>query len=81
MCIGYIETIAGATPTAEAATKIASVGFSFGQLFAGFLIRRTAIPDGWIWMHYWSLFKYAISFLSINELSGLSFGCVLPTLP
>jgi hypothetical protein len=75
MGTGFIETIVGCTPTAEAATKVASAGFSFGQLFAGFLIRRTAIPDGWIWMHFLSLFKYSISFFAMNELSGLNFSC------
>jgi ABC-type multidrug transport system ATPase subunit len=72
---GYIETIVGLSPTAEAAAKVASAGFSFGQIFAGFLIRRTAIPAGWIWMHYLSIWKYSISFYAMNELSGLTFSC------
>jgi ABC-type multidrug transport system permease subunit len=45
------------------------------QLFAGFLIRRTAIPRGWIWMHYLSLFKYPVFFLVSTELSGETFNC------
>jgi ABC-type multidrug transport system permease subunit len=75
MGTGYIEAMAGASPDAEAAAKVAGLGFSLGSLFAGFLIRRTAIPRGWIWMHYLSIFKYAVSFLAMNELSGLTFGC------
>jgi hypothetical protein len=45
------------------------------NIMTGFLIRRGAIPKGWIWMHWISFYKYMISFLVANELSGLSFYC------
>jgi hypothetical protein len=72
---GYVETCSGITPNAEAAAGLGGVLFSLSQLFAGFLIRRTAIPRGWIWMHFLSVSKYSVSFLAMNELSGLTFGC------
>jgi hypothetical protein len=72
---GFIEVIAGISPHADAAAQMSGTFFSLGQLFAGFFIRRTAIPAGWIWMHYISFFKYSISFFAINELHGLDFSC------
>jgi ABC-type multidrug transport system ATPase subunit/ABC-type multidrug transport system permease subunit len=54
------ELIGGLVPSEEAGVSaIQSIWVTF-QLFCGFLIRRTAIPDGWIWMHYLSSFKYPI---------------------
>jgi hypothetical protein len=76
MGTGFMETVVALTPTAEAATKFASsLGFSLGQLFAGYLIRESSIPRGWIWLHYLSLFKYPIQLYSINELHGEKFYC------
>jgi hypothetical protein len=76
MGAAFMETITGLSPSADIATQIAAAfGFSFSQLFAGYYIRESAIPRGWIWMHFLSLFKYGVQFFSINELHGLSFSC------
>jgi ABC-type multidrug transport system permease subunit len=42
-------------------------------LFAGFFISN--IPDWWIWMEYWSWFKYVFGALMVNEFAGATFIC------
>jgi len=45
------------------------------SIFNGYLVPRNAIPDGWIWLHYSSIFTYSLRALTINEYVGLTFRC------
>lgn len=40
--------------------------FSVMMLYSGFFIKRTAIPDYWIYLHYLSLFKYSYDSMVVN---------------
>lgn len=52
--------------TTVASILIAMMMVLFFQ-FAGFLINADKIPVWWIWLHYWSFFRYSYSALMINE--------------
>jgi ABC-type multidrug transport system permease subunit len=71
----FVEFFGALAPSGEAAISGVGSVFTMFQLFTGFLIRKSAIPRGWIWMHWLSLFKYPVSFMIANELSGLEFSC------
>jgi ABC-type multidrug transport system ATPase subunit/ABC-type multidrug transport system permease subunit len=73
--IAFVELFSGLTPEGESASSITATSFTIFQLFAGFLIKKSNIPTGWIWMHYLSMMKYSIGFLVANELDGLAFSC------
>jgi ABC-type multidrug transport system permease subunit len=49
----------------------------FFFLFAGFFISAAAIPPWWIWMYWWSFFRYSYPALMINEFLGETFTCGL----
>ncbi len=49
----------------------------FFFLFAGFFISAAAIPSWWIWMYWWSFFRYTYPALMINEFLGETFTCSL----
>lgn len=60
---------------AQDATAFNSVLMTLFMLFTGFLVPKSGIPQGWIWMFYLSCFRYPVSFLVNNELTGLDFEC------
>eukprot|EP00004_Rigifila_ramosa_P022572 TRINITY_DN6181_c0_g1_i2.p1 TRINITY_DN6181_c0_g1~~TRINITY_DN6181_c0_g1_i2.p1 ORF type:complete len:1409 (+),score=349.19 TRINITY_DN6181_c0_g1_i2:379-4227(+) len=75
IAIIFCQFIAVISPGAEVANGAAPIALATFALFAGFLIPKGSIPDGWIWMFYASLFRYPLTALAINELQGLTFDC------
>ena len=46
------------------------------MLFSGFLVRVADIPEWLHWIKHFSIFKYGLANLQINELKGMTFnGC------
>jgi len=56
----FVVFISVVAPNYAVAGALCSALFAFMFLFSGEFIRRTDIPDYWIWFHYLSLFKYPI---------------------
>ena len=60
----------------DLASILASLCFVFMMLFSGFLVRVADIPDWLHWLKDFSIFKYGLANLQINELRGMTFtGC------
>jgi ABC-type multidrug transport system ATPase subunit len=60
--------VSGVAPDALIGNTMGTAFFAFQFLFSGFFIVQDEIPDGWIWVHYLSAFKYASESLMIIAL-------------
>ena len=49
-------------------------------LFAGFFINDEQIPDWWIWVYWWSFFRYSFPAAMLVEFTGTTFTCA-PGIP
>lgn len=45
----------------------------FTFLFSGFFVKINTVVKGLRWIQYFSIFRYSINILSINEFHGLNF--------
>jgi ATP-binding cassette subfamily G (WHITE) protein 2 (SNQ2) len=63
-----VFAIGGLCPTIELGNAIVSVAITIFNLFSGFLISKSAIPNGWIWMYYLDFIRYPLTFGIQNEM-------------
>ncbi|CAI5461288.1 unnamed protein product [Closterium sp. Yama58-4] len=59
------------------AYAVAIALMAYFALLSGFYIDRESIPDGWVWLHYFSPMKYAYEALAINEFGRPGGPCYL----
>jgi len=55
------------------ANALVSIPYIFMMLFGGFLANVTSILDWLEWIKWFSIFRYGINALTVNEMSGLVF--------
>jgi len=61
--------------SAPTATLVVTSLLTFMLLFMGFIIPYGQIPDGWIWMHFFNVFRYPLFSMITTELDGMQFAC------
>jgi len=66
---------AAITPNQGLASSIAPAALSMWLVFSGFLIPRNSMPIYWLWMNLFSVFRYTLESLAINEMEHLTFEC------
>jgi ATP-binding cassette subfamily G (WHITE) protein 2 len=47
------------------------------MLFGGFLITLESLPVWLQWLQYFSIFRYSVEALAVNEISGLTFNVTI----
>lgn len=72
---GLAEFFGTIGSNAEIAHALATVSLTVWVLFTGFMIVYDAIPKPWIFMYYFNVFRYPLSFAMANELENLHFSC------
>eukprot|EP00741_Cyanophora_paradoxa_P015483 tig00020902_g14946.t1 len=60
------------TPAVQIGGVLAAVTPPILLMFNGFHVPKGEIPRAWIWMHYFTFYRYPHEALCINELSGLA---------
>ena len=71
----FTQAVATAFASPEVAAAFQSTAFTIFFLFAGFLIPKPLIRNGWIWMYYLSFIRYPLDFLLGNEFASVTFDC------
>jgi ABC-type multidrug transport system permease subunit len=75
VCTAYCGAIGALVSNDKAAQAIAPVGLALFMLFGGFFANAGSFPVYYDWVQYFSMFKYSIAAMSINEFKGLEFTC------
>ncbi len=55
------------------ATLFVAVAYIFMMIFSGLLLNISTLPTWLQWLQYFSIFRYSLNSLSVNELKGLVF--------
>eukprot|EP00741_Cyanophora_paradoxa_P005529 tig00000900_g5361.t1 len=66
-----VMAISAWTPTLPIGAIVAAILPPLLLLFNGFLVPRDKIPKPWIWLHYFTFYRYPHEALCINELHDL----------
>eukprot|EP00122_Pirum_gemmata_P019052 Pgem_evm1s17847 len=67
---GIAQTFAALGSDFEQASALVFPVLILSFLFAGFYVRKSLIPDYWIWAYYTSFIQYALNGVMINQFSG-----------
>ncbi|RWR88392.1 ABC transporter G family member 8-like protein [Cinnamomum micranthum f. kanehirae] len=70
----FLSSIA---PNYIAGTSLVTMCLASFFLFSGYFISKDSMPKYWLFMHYFSLYKYALDALLINEYSCLLSRCLI----
>lgn len=70
----FLSSIA---PNYIAGTSLVTVFLACFFLFSGYFISKDSMPRYWLFMHYFSPYKYALDALLINEYSCLVSSCMI----
>lgn len=70
----FLSTVA---PNFIAGTSLVTALLAGFFLFSGYFISRDSLPKFWLFMHYLSMYKYALDALLINEYSCLLSTCLI----
>lgn len=73
--IQFVQMLGAAIGPLEDAHTVMGLSLNLFAAFTGFLIPTSSIPAWWIWMFDVSYFKYAMHFLSAEEMEGEIFTC------
>ncbi|CAN6485748.1 unnamed protein product [Victoria cruziana] len=75
MANSFVLFLSSIAPNYIAGTSLVTVCLAGFFLFSGYFISKDSIPGYWLFMHYFSLYKYALDALLINEYSCLASRC------
>ncbi|KAJ8452757.1 hypothetical protein Cgig2_005093 [Carnegiea gigantea] len=75
MANSFVLFLSSVAPTYIAGTSLVTVLLAGFFLFSGYFIGRESMPKYWVFMHYLSMYKYALDALLINEYSCLATKC------
>ncbi|KAK6132146.1 hypothetical protein DH2020_034102 [Rehmannia glutinosa] len=77
MANSFVLFLSSIAPNFIAGTSLVTVLLAGFFLFSGYFISKDSIPKFWIFMHYFSMYKYALDALLINEYSCLVTRCLI----
>ncbi|XP_051137921.1 ABC transporter G family member 4 [Andrographis paniculata] len=73
----FVLFLSSIAPNFIAGTSLVTVLLAGFFLFSGYFISRDSLPKFWLFMHYFSMYKYALDALLINEYSCLVRTCLI----
>lgn len=77
MANSFVLFLSSVAPNYIAGTSLVTLLLAGFFLFSGYFISRERLPKVWVWMHYLSMYKYALDALLINEYSCLVSTCLV----
>ncbi|KAK6155628.1 hypothetical protein DH2020_009876 [Rehmannia glutinosa] len=77
MANSFVLFLSSIAPNFIAGTSLVTVLLAGFFLFSGYFISKDSIPKFWLFMHYFSMYKYALDALLINEYSCLVTRCLI----
>ncbi|KAK1282347.1 ABC transporter G family member 8 [Acorus calamus] len=75
MANSFVLFLSSLAPNYIAGTSLVTVCLAGFFLFSGYFISKDNMPKYWLFMHYFSLYKYALDALLINEYSCSASKC------
>ncbi|KAI3458081.1 hypothetical protein Pfo_014744 [Paulownia fortunei] len=77
MANSFVLFLSSIAPNFIAGTSLLTVLLAGFFLFSGYFISKDSLPKFWLFMHYFSMYKYALDALLINEYSCLVSRCLI----
>ncbi|KAI3818015.1 hypothetical protein L1987_11817 [Smallanthus sonchifolius] len=77
MANSFILFLSSVAPNYITGTSLVTVLLAGFFLFSGYFISKESMPKYWLFMHYFSMYKYALDALLINEYSCLMSKCLI----
>ncbi|KAK6135130.1 hypothetical protein DH2020_031121 [Rehmannia glutinosa] len=77
MANSFVLFLSSIAPNFIAGTSLVTVLLAGFFLFSGYFISKDSLPKFWLFMHYFSMYKYALDALLINEYSCLVTRCLI----
>ncbi|TKY51357.1 ABC transporter G family member 8 [Spatholobus suberectus] len=77
MANSFVLFLSSLAPNYIAGTSLLTVLLAAFFLFSGYFISRDSLPKYWLFMHFFSMYKYALDALLINEYSCLVTRCLI----
>nr|KYP74838.1 ABC transporter G family member 8 [Cajanus cajan] len=73
----FVLFLSSLAPNYIAGTSLLTVLLAAFFLFSGYFISKDSLPKYWLFMHFFSMYKYALDALLINEYSCLATRCLI----
>uniref|UniRef100_A0A2P2Q2T5 ABC transporter family protein n=1 Tax=Rhizophora mucronata TaxID=61149 RepID=A0A2P2Q2T5_RHIMU len=77
MANSFVLFLSSLAPNYIAGTSLVTILLASFFLFSGYFISQGSMPKYWLFMHFFSMYKYALDALLINEYSCLVTKCFL----
>ncbi|KAK2983599.1 hypothetical protein RJ640_023133 [Escallonia rubra] len=77
MANSFVLFLSSVAPNYIAGTSLVTVLLAGFFLFSGYFIAKDSMPKYWVFMHYFSMYKYGLDALLINEYSCLVSRCLM----
>lgn len=77
MANSFVLFLSSLAPNFIAGTSLLTILLGCFFLFSGYFISTDSLPKYWLFMHYLSMYKYALDALLINEYSCLVSKCLI----
>ncbi|KAL1824073.1 hypothetical protein ACET3Z_010851 [Daucus carota] len=77
MANSFVLFLSSVAPNYIAGTSLVTILLAGFFLFSGYFISQDNMPKYWVFMHYFSMYKYALDALLINEYSCLLSRCLI----
>ncbi|KAK9143882.1 hypothetical protein Syun_013282 [Stephania yunnanensis] len=77
MANSFVLLLSSIAPNYVTGTSLVTVFLAGFFLFSGYFISQDSMPKYWLFMHYFSMYKYALDSFLINEYSCLNSKCLV----
>ncbi|KAM0047305.1 putative ABC-type maltose transporter [Helianthus debilis subsp. tardiflorus] len=77
MANSFILFLSSVAPNYITGTSLVTILLAGFFLFSGYFISKESMPKYWLFMHYFSMYKYALDAMLINEYSCLTNKCMI----
>ncbi|EOY23363.1 ABC-2 type transporter family protein [Theobroma cacao] len=77
MANSFVLFLSSLAPNYIAGTSLVTILLGAFFLFSGYFISKDSLPKYWLFMYFFSMYKYALDALLINEYSCLASRCFL----
>ncbi|KAF5772293.1 putative ABC-type maltose transporter [Helianthus annuus] len=77
MANSFILFLSSIAPNYITGTSLVTILLAGFFLFSGYFISKESMPKYWLFMHYFSMYKYALDAMLINEYSCLTNKCMI----
>ncbi|XP_021278622.1 ABC transporter G family member 8 [Herrania umbratica] len=77
MANSFVLFLSSIAPNYIAGTSLVTILLGAFFLFSGYFISKDSLPKYWLFMYFFSMYKYALDALLINEYSCLASRCFL----